>query len=433
MTTPAETPIVATGPTGPTGQVFDKRLISASGPNTYTFRLSPTDVAYANTLRRLIITAVETVAFRSDIDEQGKTGDIVILRNSTPMTNEMLADRIGLIPITVPEPRTWDSEKYEFRLDITNNSPHPRDVLVSDIQVIEKAGENGEEKTVPNTSFFLPDPITQQTILLAVLKGKTPNRPAESMAFRAKATKGVGRKHVRFNPVALCTYKYTRDENKERREQLFQQWIRDKKYLKPEQDYEKLDTIKKELWWKEYNTMQADRCYLVDSNGNPYSFDFTVETIGTMSVPQIINRALEAGVALCRKYENLEPLPPNVRQTPAANLLEGFDYIFENEDHTLGNLLQSYIESNLMKDGSTISYVGYNVPHPLRDEMVLRIGIVGGKDIDARRVIMTAVRGCIEMFTSWSQQWQREVGMVRPTLVRKRPVAVASVAKKIVA
>ena len=419
--------------TAPTGQVFDKRAILVSG-STIGFRMTPTDVAYVNTLRRLILTAVETVAFRSDIDEQGNTGDVVILRNSTPMTNEMLADRIGLIPITVPEPRTWDAEKYEFRLDITNDSPHPRDVFVSDIQVIEKAGENGEEKTVPNTSFFPPDPITHQTILLAVLKGKHPNRPAETLAFRAKATKGVGRKHVRYNPVSLCTYKYTRDEDKERRETLFHRWIVNKKYLKPDQDYEKLDAAKKDLWMKEYTTMEADRCFLVNAAGDPYSFDFTVETIGTLSVPQIVNRALEAGIALCRKYENLEPLPPTVRQTPAANLLEGFDYIFENEDHTLGNLLQSYIEANLMRDGSNITYVGYNVPHPLRDEMVLRIGITGGKDIDARRVIMTAARGCMEMFTAWSVQWQQEVGMARPAAAAARKTTVRPApAKKIVA
>ena len=66
---------------------------------TVTFTLSPTDVGYANALRRIILTGVESVAFRSDINDLGKTTDVNITKNSTPMTNEMLADRIGLLPI----------------------------------------------------------------------------------------------------------------------------------------------------------------------------------------------------------------------------------------------------------------------------------------------------------------------------------------------
>ena len=62
------------------------------------FQLAPTDVAYANVLRRIILTEVESVAFRSHILEDGSTSDIKVSKNSTPMSNEMLAHRIGLIP-----------------------------------------------------------------------------------------------------------------------------------------------------------------------------------------------------------------------------------------------------------------------------------------------------------------------------------------------
>ena len=65
---------------------------------TYTFTLSPLHVTYANTLRRLILTGVETIAFRSDMTTLGTTTDVLVKRNDTPMTNEMLADRIGGIP-----------------------------------------------------------------------------------------------------------------------------------------------------------------------------------------------------------------------------------------------------------------------------------------------------------------------------------------------
>ena len=68
------------------------------------FQLTPTDVAYANVLRRVILTEVESVAFRSHILEDGSTSDIKFTNNSTPMSNEMLAQRLGLIPIIVSYP-----------------------------------------------------------------------------------------------------------------------------------------------------------------------------------------------------------------------------------------------------------------------------------------------------------------------------------------
>ena len=50
--------------------------------------------------------------------------------------------------------------------------------------------------------------------------------------------------------------------------------------------------------------------------------------------------------------------------------MKSYDFLFQNEDDTLGNLLQSYIlrEKN-------IDYVGYLIPHPLDTKMLLRLSI----------------------------------------------------------
>ena len=83
-------------------------------PTTYTFTLTPTHVTYANTLRRLMMTGVETVAFRADMTSTGTTTDVMIRENTTPMTNEMLAHRIGLLPIAVSEPMKWNADRGGF-------------------------------------------------------------------------------------------------------------------------------------------------------------------------------------------------------------------------------------------------------------------------------------------------------------------------------
>ena len=69
---------------------------------TITFTLTPAKVAYANTLRRAIQTEVAVLGFRADMTDAGDTTDVKVIKNSTPMSNEMLADRIGLLPIAMP-------------------------------------------------------------------------------------------------------------------------------------------------------------------------------------------------------------------------------------------------------------------------------------------------------------------------------------------
>jgi DNA-directed RNA polymerase subunit L len=45
------------------------------------------------------------------------------------------------------------------------------------------------------------------------------------------------------------------------------------------------------------------------------------------------------------------------------------------------------------------------VPHPLRDEMVLTIGVGDGQEVTARRILKEAARACNVMFKEWSEQW----------------------------
>ena len=87
---------------------------------------------------------------------------------------------------------------------------------------------------------------------------------------------------------------------------------------------------------------------------------------------------------------------------PADAQMKGFDFMFQHEDHTLGNLLQTYMEQTAMEE---ITFVGYKVPHPLRDEMLLRVGVESGKDVDARAAVAKAARACAQMFADWLGQW----------------------------
>jgi len=154
----------------------------------------------------------------------------------------------------------------------------------------------------------------------------------------------------------------------------------------------------------------------VDEDGEPYSYDFTVETIGTLGVNRIILDALKGLVNLCKKYDTMDKqVPENVDIRPADARMKGFDFWFTGEDHTLGNLLQTWIDAN--KVGGEITFIGYKVPHPLRDEMVLRIAVEDGSEATARLCITEAATALAEMFMQWGSQWQvasQEAGIATP-------------------
>jgi hypothetical protein len=52
-----------------------------------------------------------------------------------------------------------------------------------------------------------------------------------------------------------------------------------------------------------------------------------------------------------------------------------------------------------------LTFAGYKIPHPLKDEMLLRIGVEDGNELTARTAIAQAAKGCKAMFQSWLQAW----------------------------
>ncbi len=387
----------------PAGNIF-KNVVNESS-TLLRFTIDPTNVGYANTLRRTMITDVETIAFRSDITEKGATTDVVISKNSTPLSNEMLAHRIGLIPIHVENPLNWNPDEYTFTLNVQNDTADLRDVVAADIEVRRNRGAEEEPLLIPNVEFFRPDPVTHDTALITVLKGRIGSQEPEVVELKAVATMGTGRENAAFMPVtSRCAYGYSKDDNPERKKEIFTLWLNKHKKVNAT-ELESNPTRKAELE-REFETMEVQRCYKIDERGEPYSFDFIVESVGVLSPTYIVARALELMKAKVLRYASIDTgdLPDSVKVRPADAKMKGFDFVFQREDHTLGNLLQTWMEQNLM-DTEQITFVGYKVPHPLRDEMVLRVGVDSGRDTDARAAVARAARECAQMFTNWSGNW----------------------------
>ena len=423
------------------------KVVQRDGTQLLTFTLQNTNVAYANTLRRLVLTGVESIAFRSDMNDMGTSTDVSIIKNSTSMTNEMLADRIGLIPIRWNSAKHGAPSDYVFKLNVKNTSDRLLDVTSNDITAVRLIGKDGKEEDIPKDAMDFFD----KDILLTVLKPYRANHEPQEIEFTAKASIGIGKEHARFIPVSQCAYRYTRDPSEQRQKELMLKWAKSMNKITGEEATKPADISEEKLALlrKEYVTMEIDRCYLTDpKTGEANSFDFTVETIGTVDARQIIEEAVKKAREICERYTSFTREMPRNLKPPvvSSNRLEGWDFIFTvperyvdstatkedvlrehildllSSDHTLGNLLQTYVDEYLFGQNN-VTYIGYNVPHPLRNEMVLRIGIHEGDELNARKTIEQAAIGCVKMFTDWLADWQHAAG-----LQVAKPVAAAAAA-----
>jgi DNA-directed RNA polymerase subunit L len=379
---------------------------------TATFQLSPTHVTYANTLRRLILTGVETVAFRADMTATGTTTDVEIVRNDTPMTNEMLADRIGLLPVHVLEPLKWKKDQYIFELEVKGQEGKTTNVEAGQFRMKSMAnimGQDDEKGDAPATEFFPRNPITGDTCLIATLQPGA-GLTQQAIHIKAAASIGTGREHARFSPVSQCSYEYTLDDNEDRRQTMFLQWLDTaKKASGVDLESERGKELK-----REFETMQIKRCFKINDKGEPDSFDFTIESAGVLPVSYIVDRACAVGEQMCSQYMHLHmgDLPDDVIVSTSDSRMIGYDFLFQKHDHTLGNLLQTWlVEHHIEGDEEPkVTYAGYAVPHPLRDEMVLRIGVADRSEQTARLAIATAAKGCVTMFKNLRAKWREANG-----------------------
>jgi len=358
------------------------------------------------------MTLVPTVAFRSDppgvvlADPDIKIGQ----NDSHTQPNELLAHRISLIPIHGVDGVTWDPDRFVFRINVQNESPDPIDVMASDIQVLErrKAADLSEALVeVPNRTFFASHPLTRDTCLITSLPGKR-TAVTPMLQVEMRATVGTGREHARFIPTCQASYGYTLDVNTERRNAYFEKWLVRHKNVEPESL--KQDETRRVELDREFKTMEIQRIYKVDEKGEPNSFDFQIETIGTMAPRAIIERALLGLIKMCEPFVGLEngDLPDTITVTPSDSQLTGFDFLIQGQDHTFGNMIQTWLVDKHVDGDATpkIVFAGYKIPHPLKDEMLLRLGTEDGNELTARQALAAAAKGCKAMFEEWLRLWK---------------------------
>ena len=319
------------------------------------FDVNNSNSSFVNCLRRIIISNIETVGFRTEDYEES---DLKIIENTSSLHNEFLLHRIGLIPINIPDVLSYDPNKYKFSLNVDNKTQNIIDITTNDMEVL-----NLETNTLEKTEDFFPrNKITNDHILLIRLK-PTPDGTGEKIKLEGKSSKGIGKQHIRFSPVSNVCFINKIDPNREAEEL--------DKYLAQHSDSNITELKQK------FKLEESERCFYINENGDPHIFEFTIESCGVMEPHKILIEGLNKIIAMINKFtsefeKSLSNNESNVEIKETKALMKAFDITINNENHTLGHLLQSHI-NHLFKSDNI--FVGYQNPHPLENKIIFRIKV----------------------------------------------------------
>ncbi|ORD97037.1 RPAC1 [Hepatospora eriocheir] len=139
--------------------------------NYLEFDIKNCHTSVVNTLRRIILTEIPTIAFHL----------VTITENNTIFTDEYLAHRIGLIPI----------RKLSDEVEISN--------LKYNLKCFNDTNKN---MNVYSNSIYGDDRIEiKRNVLIAKLA------PGNSINMTIQLATGIGKDHAKWSPVSMCTFR----------------------------------------------------------------------------------------------------------------------------------------------------------------------------------------------------------------------------------
>lgn len=357
--------------------------------NFAAFEVKNIKNSLANAIRRIMMVEVPTVGFKSEPYEESK---INIIQNDSPLHNQFLAHRIAMIPLNIPFPEKFDTDDYEFIIDVYNNSNFPKDVTSNDIKIRKISDDR--LLTEETTRNILPlDPITEEPIVITRLKpeyyqygninntniinslqGESKfNNKKMRLYVTAKANISTGQDNGHYSPVSCSVFTNKIDPEKAA--------IAEKQFI--EEDNEKmtknnltpstLDNLK-----RRFEVSLKERHFYTDKNDEPNVFEFKIESIGVIPPLVIFSRALKILKDKITNFRNniIQGNENEITISPSNNLSGAYLINIKNEDDTLGNIIQSYFNKLYCEyndKNRLLNYFGYIKPHPLVNEIHMTI------------------------------------------------------------
>lgn len=310
---------------------------------THSFEIHNVDVSIVNAIRRVIMTDIEVVGFSGE-----ENPSLEIKVNTGPLHNEFLLQRLGMIPIHLSEQETeaFPADPLRFELAVKNGGSEMMKVTTHHFKVFRNDIELPPKEV---HRLFPVHPLTKDPVLITKL------RTHEELHVEGVAVKSTAREHAGFQ-AAWCNY------------------------------YNMVDPIKAQAV---ENILGKERAFYCNEYGDPIAIHFDIESQCSLSPTYLVYQALEILKSKVQTvhHEIMSESSQKVKHQKADH--HGYEFVFDMEDDTLGNMLQSHIHVNYVRpkqqapNGKLVNYVGYVCPHPLDQTMILNICLEDDENMDS--------------------------------------------------
>ena len=263
--------------------VMKVQILEKNG-DTMRFVVDGITASLANTLRRIILTEVPCMA----ID------DIMIIENDSVLHDEILALRLGLIPLKT------DLDSYNLPEECSCHSELGcqlcRAVLVLDVE----AKKDG--RTVYSKDLVPEDPN------IAPVSGEIPIvklAPGQRIRLEAYAKLGRGKEHAKWQPVSACTYRYMPEiELDPKRCDACGDCVNicPRRVLEKSGDEIVIANLLECVLCKDCVRICPKDPPAIKVNGNRNSFIFYIESTGVLPIERIISEALKIYEKKCSEF-----------------------------------------------------------------------------------------------------------------------------------
>jgi DNA-directed RNA polymerase II subunit RPB3 len=175
-----------------------------------SFEMSNTDISMANSLRRIMIAEVPTLCI-----------DLVTFEdNTTSLLDEVIAHRLGLIPLT--SNRDMSKWRYNHECDCPSHCRKCSVKFTLDCdfrRMVQEKPAHQQDLAIPITSRDLisDDPDVNAVLFASEDEMQTSRDegivilllgPGQRIRLEAIAKKGIGKEHAKWSPVATVALKY---------------------------------------------------------------------------------------------------------------------------------------------------------------------------------------------------------------------------------
>jgi len=318
------------------------------------FTLSGVNVSLANAIRRTILSDIDLVVFKTTPNELNKCN---IIANTSRLNNEIIKQRLSCIPIHIKDIRDFPLKNYIMEVNIENNTDTI--IFVTSEHFVIKDLNTGKPLVQDKIrEIFPPDEYTGYFIDFVRLRPRISDEiPGEKLHLTCEFDIGNAKEDGMFNAVSNCSYGFTIDLPAQEAElaKKIQSWKDEGKTI---------EDIKFES--ENWKLLDGKRIYKKDS------FDFIIQSIGIHTDNEIVDIACKI---LLDKFNDLntliekDELEIKIAENTMANC---FDVILENEDYTIGKVLEYFLYSQFYEK-NILTFCGFKKMHPHDNYSIIRL------------------------------------------------------------